>query len=238
MPKIDAVLDLIQRGDAEMLRYANALTDAERAEVGTPDHWAPKDILAHMAAWKLHIAEIIAAGRAGDAPPVELDYNDVNAGLFRKYRNSAWYEILALMNQAQHAMLAQVAGLTEANMTDLRRFPSTEGRPMWRRIVGNCFQHPLEHLSAYYIQHGYREYASHLAEEEARLVAALDDDPTLQGTVLYNLACRYALMGEKGKAYEKLALSLRLYPALKEWAPQDTDLVSLHGEKQFKLLVE
>jgi len=238
MSKKDAVLDLIQRGNAEMHRYANALTDAERLEVGTPDHWAPKDILAHMAAWKLHIAEIITTGRHGEIPPIELDYNDVNAELFMQYRLSAWDDILALLDQAQREMLAQALELTEADLSDLERFPSTEGRPMWRRITGNCYQHPLAHLGECYIRRGDREYATQLRETEARLVAALDDDPTLQGTALYNLACHYALMGDKGKAYEMLAQSLLLHPALKNWAPQDPDLVSLHGEDQFKSLVE
>ena len=238
MSKKDAILDLIQRGDAEMRRYANALTDAERAEVGIPDHWAPKDILAHMAAWKLHNAEFIAAGRRSEPPPAEIDFNEVNAELFEKYRNSTWDEILALVDRAQSEMLAQAQALTEADLTDLERFPSSEGRPLWRRIAANSYQHPLAHLVQCHILRGDREYASRMAEDEVRMVAALDDDPTLQGTALYNLACHYALMGEKDKAYEKLAQSLRLYPALKKWAPQDTDLVSLHGEEQFESLVE
>jgi len=238
MSKKDAILDLIQRGDAEMRRYANALTGAERLEVGTPDHWAPKDILAHMTAWKLHNAEFIAAGRLGEAPPAEIDFNEVNAELFEKYRNSTWDEILALLDQAQRAMLAQVQGLTEDDLSDLVRFPSPEGRPLWRRIAANSYQHPLAHLGECYIQRGDLKYATQLRETEARLVAALDDEPTWQGTALYNLACHYALMGERGMAYEKLAQSLRLNPALKAWAPQDTDLVSLHGEEQFKSLVE
>jgi hypothetical protein len=237
MPKKDAILDLIQRGDAEMHRYANALTDAERLEVGLPDQWAPKDILAHMAAWKLHVAEIIAAGRDGQAPPAVIDFNAGNAEVFEKYRNSAWGEILALVNQAQSEILAQLHELTEADLTEMERFPDTDGRPLWRRIAGNCYQHPLAHLGECYIRRGDLEYATQLRETEARLVTALDDDPTLQGTALYNLACHYALMGEKGKAYEKLAQSLLLYPALKKWAPQDTDLVSLYEEKQFRPLV-
>jgi tetratricopeptide (TPR) repeat protein len=238
MSKKDAILDLIQRGDAEMRRYANVLTGAERLEVGTPDLWAPKDILAHMTAWKLHNAEIIAAGRRGEPPPAELDdFDAVNAGIFEQYRHSPWDEILALLDRAQSEMLAQVQKLTEDDLSDLERFPSTEGRQLWRRIAANSYQHPLAHLVQCHILRGDREYASRMAEDEARLVAALDDDPTLQGTALYNLACHYALMGEKDKAYEKLVQSLRLYPALKKGAPQDTDLVSLHGEEQFKSLV-
>jgi tetratricopeptide (TPR) repeat protein len=237
MSRKEAILDLIQLGDAEMHRFANILTEAERAEVGRPDHWAPKDILAHMAAWKLHNAEIIAAGQRREPPPEETGYQDVNAELFEKYRHYTWDEVLALLDQAQREMLAQVQPLTEEDLTDLERFPSSEGRPLWLRITANSYQHPLAHLGECYIQRGDREYATQLRETEARLVSALDEDPILKGTALYNLACHYALMGEKDKAYENLEKSLQLYPRLKDWAPQDTDLVSIHAEERFKSLV-
>jgi len=237
MSRKEAILDLIQRGDAEMHRYAEILTEAERAEVGQPDRWAPKDILAHMAAWKLHNAQIIAAGRRNEPPPAETGYQDVNAELFEKYRQSTWNEVLALLDQAQREMLVQVQPLTEQDLTDLERLPGSEGRSLWLRIAANSYQHPLAHLGECYIQRGDREYATQLRETEARLVASLDDNPTLQGTALYNLACHYALMGEKDKAYENLEKSLQLYPGLKDWAPQDTDLVSIHAEERFKSLV-
>jgi tetratricopeptide (TPR) repeat protein len=238
MSRKSAILDLIQRGDAEMRRYANILTKGERAEVGSPDHWAPKDILAHMAAWKLHNAEIIAAGRRHEPPPEEIGYQDVNDQLFEKYRNCSWDEVLALLDQAQREMLSQLQPLAEADLSDLERFPSSEGRPLWRRIAADSYQHPLAHLGECYIHRGDREYATLLRETEANLVAALDDDPTLKGTAFYNLACHYALMGEKEKAYENLEQSLRLYPALKNWAPKDTDLSLIHGEEQFRSLIK
>ena len=54
----------------------------------------------------------------------------------------------------------------------------------------------------------------------------------------YNLACYYALSGHKEEAMVYLKCALENNESMKEWAREDTDLVSLKNEPGFELLVE
>jgi len=51
---------------------------------------------------------------------------------------------------------------------------------------------------------------------------------TLQGFMLYNLACFYATHHQVEKAWAPLQQSYTLYPLLREVALTDADLVELH----------
>ena len=54
---------------------------------------------------------------------------------------------------------------------------------------------------------------------------------------LYNLACSYALMGESGRALECLKRANLRGMAIAEWAENDSDLASLHGDPRFQELM-
>jgi hypothetical protein len=53
---------------------------------------------------------------------------------------------------------------------------------------------------------------------------------------VYNLACHYALIGERDKALKKLEEGLRLNPNLAQFAPQDNDFASLHDDPDFQAI--
>jgi hypothetical protein len=227
------IMHLIQRGHAEILHLANSLSEAERVTSGEPDHWAARDELAHMCEWKKHDAELLAFARRGEEPPSGEHYLKVNEVIFEQYRHSSWEEIMALVESAQSEMVAQVEALSEAELQAPDRFEGHQGRPLWRSIAGNSYLHPITHLTGIYLQRGERAYASQLSEEQARLAAELDDSAEWQGITYYNLACYFALLGEKEKALEILEPALKSYPYLVEWSQEDTDLVSLHGKPEF-----
>lgn len=67
---------------------------------------------------------------------------------------------------------------------------------------------------------------------DARLTKLCPKDPL----VYYNLACSYALLGEKLKALKALEKSVRLGYADFEYLKKDADLKSLHAEPRFKSL--
>ncbi len=88
-------------------------------------------------------------------------------------------------------------------------------------------------------------YACYLARDKKSgqakaLIATVDPTPPLY----YNLACTYALSGDKEQALHYLALDLRLnHPAWKarnqqrDWAAKDRDLAALRGDPRFQELV-
>jgi hypothetical protein len=54
--------------------------------------------------------------------------------------------------------------------------------------------------------------------------------------VRYNLACHYALSGQKERAISGLREALTLNPDLTEWSKQDPDFVPLRQEAGYQAL--
>lgn len=233
----EQLTELVRRGHEEILRLANDLSEEERSTSGTLENWAVRDILAHLGESIMRTAERTAAGLKGENPPVQGDTQTVNDTTFETYRERPWEDITGLLEQANNKMLSQLQVLSERDLNDPKRFPWLQGRPLWRNIVGTAYLHPVSHLSAVYIERGEQDYANRLRVQEMELVAALDDSPYWQGIVHYNMACHYALMGERQKALDELAPALQMNPRLIEWSQQDTDLVSLHEDAEFKALL-
>jgi tetratricopeptide (TPR) repeat protein len=138
--------------------------------------------------------------------------------------------------RAQDSLVERLNALSEADLTSTEYFPWQAGRPLWRLIAGNSHTHPITHLAQYYAEHGRVAYANQIQAEAADLLAQLDDSPAWQGILSYNLACHYALVGEKEKAIAGLRRALGLNPELIEWSKQDSDLASLRQEAAYQAL--
>ncbi len=103
-------------------------------------------------------------------------------------------------------------------------------------FVNNIVVHPLSHLWLLYNDRHEPEKAMRLQEQASQSLAALDPDPNWQGNIQYNLACVYALSGEKDKALRTLKQALALNPGLLEWTKEDGDLSSLRQEPDYLAL--
>ena len=67
-----------------------------------------------------------------------------------------------------------------------------------------------------------------------RALAIDPDDPS----VLYNVACTYALLGEADRAIDCLEKSITSGMGQKEWIENDPDLNSLRGILRFQALIK
>jgi len=110
------------------------------------------------------------------------------------------------------------------------------GRPVWRQVVIDVGTHPTTHLAGYLLNHGRLDQATRWEEENAGGLEALDASPAWRGTILYNLACHYALRSQTAKAIDTLVRALRLNPDLTEWSKQDSDLDSLRSRPDYEAL--
>ncbi len=54
---------------------------------------------------------------------------------------------------------------------------------------------------------------------------------------VYNLACAYAVLGDKTRSIENLKLACTMNPEVKKWAVQDPDLKGLNGNAEFKRII-
>jgi tetratricopeptide (TPR) repeat protein len=230
------LVDLLQRAHEEEWTFFASLSDDERSAIGTPEHWSVKDVAAHLAEWKARTGQRLVAARRGEAPPTYDDVDEANAKIFEQYRNQSWTDVLKALERANSELVELTRAMPEGDLVDAERFPWQDGRPLWRSIVGSGYSHSVQHLAQLYVERGERDYATQIQETAAELLVSLDDSPSWRGVAIYNLACHYALCGEREKAIAKLGQALRLNPDLTEWSKQDPDFASVREEPAYRSL--
>ncbi|MDX1435653.1 MAG: ClbS/DfsB family four-helix bundle protein [Anaerolineales bacterium] len=231
-----SLLILLQEEIQEEGRLVAGLTPEEKAAYGSFEHWSAKDLLAHIAAWKLLLGQNIAALADGKPPRQPLEDDRENEIIFRKNQAMDWVEVTANLDHANGLLVRQIQAMDEASLAATDSFPWSPGRPLWRSIVGTGYIHPILHLSEHALEKGDLDYASDLNIQMADSLSQINDSPDWQGMVKYNLACYFALTGQKQIAIETLKSALTLNPEMSEWSRQDTDLQSLHGDEAFEAL--
>jgi len=218
--------------------FIEGLPDDERAAIGTAEAWAAKDVIAHIAFWKGHMAENLAAVSQGKEPTGTNDFEQVNQEVFEQHRHDSWEDVRVFAERAHHALLESIDALGDDDLESTDFFPWQQDAPVWRSVVGNGYTHPIFHLVDHHLKHGRKELATELAEELAEALLQFDDSPDWQGNTRYNLACHYALAGQKAKAIQELGPALELNPGLVEWSKQDSDLDSLRDDPAYQALYE
>ncbi|MBN1965393.1 MAG: ClbS/DfsB family four-helix bundle protein [Anaerolineae bacterium] len=229
-------LDLLARAHQEKLAFIDRLPPAERDATGEENAWVAKDIVAHCVAWDAHMMDVKELLERGETPPNTDDYHAQNAVFFRTYRDTPWADIRRLLEDTHARTLAYVQAASEDDLTDPARSPWQNNRPAWERVLGNAVTHPMLHLGQYDAEHGRVDHATGVQEAIVERLLALDDSPNWRGTTIYNLACFYALAGQKAIAIEKLGEALRLRPDLAEWSKEDSDLNAIRDEPGYKAL--
>jgi tetratricopeptide (TPR) repeat protein len=214
--------------------YIDALSEEERAIVGKSDDWAPKDILAHMTAWKEQVIINYQAGKRGEEEPEQSDNEVLSTQFFEKHHPRSWEEILDYREQTQQSLLKELEAMSEADLKRTEGIPMQRGRPFWRVIVGIAYSHPLMHLRDPILSRGDFEQAVEVQEQACRLLSELDDDEAWKGAQQYNLACTYSLVGQKKNAIRILRKALRMTPELMEWSKEDPDFKPIREHPDYK----
>lgn len=228
------LIELLQQTMDEERRFVDQLTPEERQRFGDVNAWSPKDLIAHLAGWKLRMADRLVAIGRGEAPPQTEEVEAENALIWAEYSSRTWDEVVQASELGHRRMVEGLQALSLDDVHDPQRFESQQGQPLWRVVAGNGCTHPIMHLAEAYVKSGEGTYAAAMMEDVSERLALLDDTPRWQGVVRYNLACYFALAGEKARAIGILRDALRLHPGLTEWSKEDTDLACLHGEPGYE----
>ncbi|HSD84477.1 MAG TPA: DinB family protein [Anaerolineae bacterium] len=209
------------------------LESAERNAQGTWENWSLKDELAHVVAWQLNALARLAAQIHGE--PV-LDFGEtekINRAIYDTNRDRTLTEIAAEGDRAYADFMQLIASLSEDDLTQPARFSTQEQRSLADQILGNGYEHAIYHYAEHYRRRGDLTKATQLHEAS---VSAVADWPEQYGTARYNLACFYAVSGQKERAIGELREALQLRPDLIDWSKQDADLTSLHEDPAFQAL--
>ena len=146
MDKKSRLIDLIERASAAERALLARLPEEERAAQGELDHWAPKDILAHLADWNERLAANMAAVTRGESPQTYPDYLEWNDRGFLEHREEPWPVILERAAAVCRQLIEQVEQRSEAELHDVGPWPGIQ--PLWQRIAGTGYIHSIQmHLS-------------------------------------------------------------------------------------------
>lgn len=232
------LLEMIAEAYQEEVNFTAVLSEAEQTATGTSNEWAIKDVLAHSAAWKVMMSDMLHAAQTNQEPYLYDDLDDHNEMLFQRHRGKSWQEILDFMDMA-HRQLSERVQLLDADiLVSPDAYPWLKGRALWRRTAHNGYFHPLGHIAFLYRERDEKDRGNQLMEEVTQRLLTLDDSAAWQGQSIYNLACFFALNGEKGKALENLHQCFSLSPGIIEWSRQDKDLESLWDDPAYLALIE
>jgi uncharacterized damage-inducible protein DinB len=232
------LLDRIQRGQILVEAAFGELTDAERNQTGTMEHWSAKDTLAHIAAWQSRWVSWLAP-LADDKPfadegpePVEEE-DRANAKIFAEFQPCSWEQIHAAYQTASRRILRLVALLSEEDSSTPRRFAWLKEQTLAARLSGTFYWHVQDHLARMFLARREPERAIKVAEEFSSQVGA-DEPARERGVAFYNLACYCALAGKSALAISNLKPAFSIYPELIELSKKDTDLDMLRGLAEFE----
>ena len=222
------LLDLLRQAQTRQNAFFQQLPAAELAMSGTPDCWSAKDHLAHLTFWRQRLSLRLHAIIHNEPQPEATSFEQLNPLIFEEHRYRSWSASLAESDQAYTDLIAYTEQLDEDDLTAWGRFDWVgDGTPLYDAYMGNCYDHTQTHLAQYFLDRNDLERAREIYEAWARRVIEAEVPETLKGYMLYNLACFYATHGQLEKAGPALQQAFTLYPATREFALTDPDLVAL-----------
>jgi hypothetical protein len=225
---------------ADLVAMLQALRTAERdlfamvptgtrETAGTLGDWSPKDVLAHLGAWRAIEARRLEARAAGDGtfpaddPALDEPIDESNARLQAHSRDLAWETVAADADSSVIALIAAVEGSTTDVLCECDD-GSVAG------IGANGVNHAVGHLPEIADLVDGRARFGVFAGEIETILGAGHVPPRDSGVILYNIACARALSGELDDARRLLAAAFARRHDLAELAQDDPDLAALNGE--------
>lgn len=200
-----------------------------RETTGTIGDWSPKDVLAHLGAWRAIEARRLEARAAEngasptDDPAPNAPIDEANAMLQARHRDLTWGAVAAEADASVDALIAAV----ERSSTDVL-CECDDGSVAG--IGANGVNHAVGHLPEIADLAGGRARFDAFAREVETILRAGHVPPRDSGVILYNIACAQALSGQLGEARRLLAAAFARRHDLADLAKDDLDLAALGGE--------
>ena len=217
------LIDALRVARATELELFATLDPAVREATPDDGSWSPKDVQAHLSAWRRHQADRLAGireGRPHDAIPA-TETDATNAVLYAERADWTWDQVVADADDASDALIGEIEAASDATITDDRIIGAT---------LGNGPEHDLTHLAPLAVRAGRADHLLALATTLQAWIDAGGWPPRSAAFARYNLACFHALGGRLDDARVLLREALPGQDELQGFAPEDDDLMALRDE--------
>ena len=191
--------------------------DAPAADGG----WSPKDVQAHLTAWKGRTVERLRALRVGQSEPIEVETDEANAKFHAERSGWTWNQVLDDADATTNELVAEIEAASDETIS-LPRISGT--------IMGNGSEHTLTHLTPIADAAGLESRTLELADAITAIIDRGGWPARAAAYARYNLACFHALSGNLDVARSLLRQALPDQEELRGYAPADDDLIALRDE--------
>jgi hypothetical protein len=139
---------LIRTTSMQLELLISQLNVAQMNQPGAVGDWSVKDVLAHIAFWERHAADIVRAAVVGEKPLLDVEdkTESRNSSVVAQYYLAPLSAVIASWQDAQEELLEQLQELSDADLNDPDRFPWNKGRTLLSRIADNSYEHEQEHI--------------------------------------------------------------------------------------------
>jgi len=235
----DRLLDVFDFVHQQETAFIDHLTPDQRNADGQGDNWAtesPKDVIAHLSAWKERVLGDAQAAARGDRV-IEDDRPDdeINAEIYAQHEAKSWDEVRHLADDAHQRLMDFVRATPEDILADPDLSIQGDGRPIWQALIADYVTHTIEHLTDFYLQRGEPQRAVTLQQAITERLREFDD-PIIVGFAYFDLACVCARAGQTESGIRALAKALRHEPRLIPRSKRDPALDSLRSDPAYEAL--
>jgi hypothetical protein len=229
MNETDATIDGLRAGLIAAVQTARAAErdvlaalEPDLRDAAAPDGgWSPKDVQAHLNAWKGRTVDRLRALRIGASEPIEVETDEANAKFHAERVTWTWPEVVADADASTDELVAEI----EAAPDDTLALPRISGT-----IMGNGSEHTLTHLTPIAAAAGLDSRTLELADDITAIIDRGGWPARAAAYARYNLACFHALSGNLDVARGLLRQALPDQQELRDYAPADDDLIALRDE--------
>jgi hypothetical protein len=215
------LIDGIRAARAAERDVLGALDPTTRDAAAPDGGWSPKDVQAHLTAWKGRTGERLRALRVGLSEPLEVETDEANAIFHAERSGWTWDEVLADADATTGDLVTEIEAATNETLA-LPRISGT--------VMGNGSEHTLTHLTPIAGGAGLGSRTLELADAITAIIDRGGWPSRAAAYARYNLACYHALSGNLDVARGLLRQALPDQQELRDYAPADDDLIALRDE--------
>lgn len=205
------------------------LAASDPAEPGDAASWAAVPLVAHNSEFKRQQVRRLEAIRLGSAPAEFGEIDHRSAEVYLGYLAQPADQVAADSGQVTGELIANLALISDADLTDPARHAWLRGRQLWLQLIVRGFWHPTGHLADYYRAHNQADRAVALCTHAVLTASYLGAPDPARGMASYNLACAQAGANLLDQAAATLRQAIALNPELAGNARRDQDLAALTG---------
>ena len=143
------IITELTKSREKILETVRDLSDQEMEIQGVIDDWSVKDILVHLTRWEAELVKLLWQAKQEVSPSTahfsHEPVDDLNARWQAESRSRPLISVLNDFLGVRNQTIRRVKALTESTLTDPTCFPWLAGKPLWKWIAGDSFEHEAEH---------------------------------------------------------------------------------------------